>query len=253
MIDCVSVQNMRLSDQQTIEKGISGRELIRRAAFGVFQAVTWNGKVAIVCGSGNNGADGFALACILHSKGIDVTVFQVSVRLHDDCAYFALEAEKSGVPIVLYRSGNYMLHGYNIIVDCMLGTGFQGELREHYRYAIEEINEAAAYVVSVDINSGMNGDTGKGSAIVQSNLTVAIEFIKTGMVFDTSEQYIKRLVCVKIGIDLAELESMICNEMEWESICRGLQVSSDRFSVECDGTRYLKCPKWLDLSACELS
>lgn len=251
MIDCVSVQNMRLSDRQTIEKGTSGRELIRRAAFCVFRAVAWSGKVAVVCGSGNNGADGFALASILLSKGIDVTVFQVSDRLHDDCAYFALEAKKSSVPIVLFRSGNDMLRGYDIIVDCMLGTGFQGELRTHYRYAIKEINEAAAYVVSVDINSGMNGDTGKGSAIVRSDLTVAIEFIKTGMIFESSEQYIKRLICAKIGIDLAERESVICDKSEWESICRRLQISSDSYYVECDGIRYLKCPKWMDMSACE--
>lgn len=248
MIDCVSVRNMRLSDRRTIEKGTSGRELIQRAAYGVYQAVAWNGKVAIVCGSGNNGADGFALASILQTKGVDVTVFQVSEHLHDDCAYFASKAETLGVPVVSYRSGNYMLQAFDIIVDCLLGTGFQGDLRENYRCAIGEINEAEAYVVSVDINSGMNGDTGKGSVIVHSNLTIAIEFVKIGMVFEVAGKFIDRLICVKIGIELAERENFVCNEQEWFSLCEQLQIFPDRLYVEHDGTCFQKCPKWLDMS-----
>lgn len=249
MIDCVSVQNMRISDQRTIEKGTPGIELIRRAAYGVYRNVVWNGKVAIVCGSGNNGADGFALACILRSKEIDVTAIKISERLHDDCSYFALEAEKCGVPLLFYKVGIHMLHEYDIIVDCMLGTGFQGELREIYRCAIEEINETSSYVVSVDINSGMNGDTGEGSAIVYSDLTVAIEFIKYGMILDGSSEYIKRLICVKIGIELAEPEKQICNEKEWFSLCERLQVSPQNNSVEYAGMYFMRSPKWLDMSA----
>ena len=62
MLDCISVENMRLSDQQTVEQFVPSLELIRRAATGVFQAISWDGRVGILAGSGNNGADGFALA-----------------------------------------------------------------------------------------------------------------------------------------------------------------------------------------------
>ena len=55
MLDCISVENMRLSDAMTIEKYVPSLELMHRAAMGVFQAVDWQGRIAIVVGSGNNG------------------------------------------------------------------------------------------------------------------------------------------------------------------------------------------------------
>ena len=66
MIDCISVENMRLSDAQTIAAKVPSLELMGRAAEGVYRAVNWHGRVAIVVGSGNNGGDGFALACIMY-------------------------------------------------------------------------------------------------------------------------------------------------------------------------------------------
>ena len=53
------------------------------------------------------------------------------------------------------------LDGFDMVVDCLLGTGFQGALRENYRTAIKEINVSRAQVICVDINSGMNGATGE--------------------------------------------------------------------------------------------
>ena len=122
MIDCVSVRNMRLSDRQTIERGTLGKELIRRAAYAVYHAVEWHGNIAVVTGSGNNGADGFALSDILRAAGYFVTVFQVSEQVHADCAYFANEAAKNGVRILPYHRKDEMLKEYDMIVDCMLGT-----------------------------------------------------------------------------------------------------------------------------------
>ena len=87
MIDCISVENMRRSDADTIANLVPSLELMYRAAYGVFMAVKWNGQIAIVAGSGNNGGDGFALAWILKQKGFDCTVYTVSNRLSEDSAY----------------------------------------------------------------------------------------------------------------------------------------------------------------------
>lgn len=198
MIKIASVEQMRQCDAYTIEHHISSMELIHRAAYSVFCEVAWYGRVAIVVGSGNNGADGFALACILQEHGIACAVFSVSERLHSDCAAWAELAKKSNVLMKPYVQG--CLAGFNILVDCMLGTGFNGELRQMYRDAILEINESEAYVVSVDINSGMNGDSGAGENIVSSDLTVAIEFVKRGQLVPAAGEYMKKLVCVEIGI-----------------------------------------------------
>ena len=212
MLDCISVENMRASDTYTIANFVPSLELMHRAAYGVFKAVSWQGSVAIVVGSGNNGGDGFALACILHDHGIPCKVFTVSNRLSEDSAYYANQAAQRNIPV-----GDLMpdsLSGFSYVVDCLLGTGFAGNIRENYRSAIELINSSGAYVVSVDINSGMNGDTGEAELAVCSDLTVTIGYVKTGLIAETAKKWMKRLVCTDIGIVLAKEEWKICAEGE---------------------------------------
>ena len=227
MIDCVSVSNMRQSDAYTIKNYVSGLELMYRAALGVYKAASWQGRTAIVVGTGNNGGDGFALACILKENGYDCTVFAVSENLSCDSAYYAQKAEKEGIHISPFSEG--CLSGYDIVVDCLLGTGFQGDLREPYRTAVAAINESDAYVISVDINSGMNGDTGDAEQAVFSDLTVTIGYVKTGLIAENAGRYIKRLVCTDIGIVLTREEYKI--------------YGTDESAVM--GT--LPCPEWLDM------
>lgn len=227
MIDCVSVSNMRQSDAYTIQNYVSGLELMYRAALGVYKAANWQGRTAIVVGSGNNGGDGFALACILKENRYDCTVFVVSSNLSSDSAYYAQKAEDEGIHISLFSKG--CLSGYDIVVDCLLGTGFQGDLREPYRTAVAAINESDAYVISVDINSGMNGDTGDAEQAVFSDLTVTIGYVKTGLIAKNAGRYIKRLVCTDIGIVLTREEYKI--------------YGTDEPAV----MGALPCPEWLDM------
>ena len=232
MLDCISVENMRLSDQQTIARFVPSLTLMGRAAEGVYRAVDWQGPVAIVAGSGNNGGDGFALACILQRAGIRCAVFTLNSRLSPDSAYYAAQAEKLGVPVASFQPG--CLKGYATVVDCLLGTGFQGEVRPDYAAAIREINDSGAYVVSVDINSGMNGDTGEATLAVRSHLTVTIGFVKNGLVTANAGKWMDRLVCADIGIRLARMENKICGPREWET--------------RPAGAGYLRCPAWLDMN-----
>lgn len=219
MILCISVENMRLSDAYTIANFVPGLELMHRAALGVFKAHHWMGSTAVVVGSGNNGGDGFALACILNENGFNCAVFTVSQRLSGDSAYYADKAKNAGVPIRSFECG--CLDGFTNVVDCLLGTGFSGTVRGNYRDAIEEINTSGAFVVSVDINSGMNGDTGEAELAVRSDLTVTIGFVKAGLVTESAGMYMKKLVCTDIGIVLVQEERYITDE---------------------------NCPPWLDLN-----
>ena len=228
MIDCISVENMRRSDAYTIANLVSSRELMHRAAYGVFKAADWHGRNAIVVGSGNNGGDGFALACILKESGYDCTLFTVSQRLSPDSAYYADKAALADVSILPFEAG--CLEGFHTVVDCLLGTGFQGTLRENYRTAIEAINASDAYVISVDINSGMNGDTGDAELAVRSDLTVTIGFVKRGLISENAGGYMKRLLCADIGIVLVKQEWKICSAQEQQ------------------GENCFRCPWWLDIT-----
>ncbi len=199
----ISVQTMRESDAYTIRHGTPGRELMRRAAQGVYDSVHWTGKkTAILCGSGNNGGDGYALAAILAGHGMAVHIYRTSEKFSDDGLYYHTLAVEKGVPSELFAEGQ-SLSGYDILVDCILGTGFQGTPRGTAADAIRAINESGAFVVSVDINSGMNGDSGEAVLAVRSDLTVSIGFYKTGLFRGRAAELIGDLVNVDIGITLA--------------------------------------------------
>lgn len=205
MKEVISVQNMRESDAYTIREFVPSKELMYRAAMGVYLAAEWRGKIAILVGAGNNGGDGYALACILADKGIPSVIYRVSEKFSEDGRYYYDMALEKGVEINMFAQDTD-LSGYDILVDCMLGTGFSGEVRGLYRAAIQGMNASKAYTICVDINSGMNGDTGLGDLVVKANLTVTIGFLKTGFFLGESHRHTDKLVVTDIGIKLLEEE-----------------------------------------------
>ena len=246
MIDCISVENMRLSDAYTIANLVPSLELMYRAADGVFHAADWHGKIAIMAGSGNNGGDGYALACILKAHGFDCRVYSLGSHLSNDSHHYAEIAKCMGVEIQPFGA-DCSLFGYDYVVDCLLGTGFRGAVRSDYRKAIECINESGAFIVSVDINSGMNGDTGEGDIAVESDLTVTIGYVKNGLIAKPAGKYIKKLVCVDIGIVLAEKDNVICNREEWTQLCRREAIDPVNATVNLNGQTYFRSPEWLEI------
>ena len=205
----VSVEEMRNADRATIERGTPGRELMRRAAQGVFDAYgEWNAKdVAIFCGSGNNGGDGYALAEILDDHGVPVTIVRVSDKLSEDGAYYYNRCMEKGISVLNPEEDWIDFFRYDIYVDCLLGTGFRGTPREPVAAFIRKINESRKryderFVISVDINSGMNGDTGEAELAIESNLTVSIGAFKKGLLKPHGRELIGKLVNVDIGIEI---------------------------------------------------
>ena len=209
-MDIISVEQMREADQYTIEKGTPSKELMRRAAQGVYDTYPgWAGsKILIVCGSGNNGGDGYALASIMKDKDLDVTVLCVTEKFSEDGRFYYDQCVEKCVPVINYEPGPVDFKAYQVIVDCVLGTGFQGEPHGPAASVIGEINytreTADVYVISVDINSGLNGDTGEGENAVVSDLTVSIGFYKTGFFQGKAPGLIGSLMNVDIGIELPE-------------------------------------------------
>lgn len=199
MVNVVSVENMRASDAATIASGVSGRELMYRAGIGILGSTEWRGRVAIVCGSGNNGGDGYVLASLLFDRGVSCTLFQLSDRFSEDGTYYSDICNKKGIPRVMC-DGDTDFSGFDIIVDCIFGTGFRGEAAGLAKSVIDAVNRAGAYVVSVDINSGMNGNNGRCATAVRSDLTVSIGGYKSGHFLGVAKDYIKEKTNCDIGI-----------------------------------------------------
>ena len=209
-VKVLSVAEMRAADRYTIEKGTPSKVLMKRAAQGVYDAYGgWKGaKTLVVCGSGNNGGDGYALAEILQEKGEDVTLLLLYDRFSEDGRYYHERCVRRGVRELRRGTDEVRFGAYDILVDCMLGTGFRGTPEEPIASAIREINRARAaggpFVISVDINSGMNGDTGEGALAVKSDLTVSVGFLKTGFFRGRAGEWVGALTNADIGIEIAD-------------------------------------------------
>lgn len=208
MIRTVSVDTMRRSDAWTIEHLVISKELMKRAGRGIFEAVCWEGPVAVVCGKGNNAGDGFVLADLLHSAGIECDIILLSDSFSEDGRYYYDICMEHEIPSIMYQSEQSEnevctdLSGYRFIADCIFGTGFSGTPREPYASAIDDINSSGAFVVSADINSGINGDTGLGSKYVVSDITVSIGDFKPGHFAGLAYGAMKDRVNIDIGIQI---------------------------------------------------
>ena len=215
MIKVASVENMRISDKNTIETKTPSRELMYKAGKGIFDCVNWHGKILIVCGVGNNAGDGYVVASLLKENGFSVDILLLDERFSEDGQYYFDKAKEQNVAWSVYNSEK--ITGYDIILDCIFGTGFKGEATGKARELIEGINSSGAYVVAADINSGLNGDNGLGEISVKSDLTVSIGSPKSGHYLNMAKDKIGKLVNVDIGIDLIKKPFLLLESQDVKS------------------------------------
>lgn len=208
----VSVENMRLSDRYTIENITPSKILMYNAGYGIYKSVSWQGEILVVCGKGNNAGDGYVVAELLSKGGHSVKLLLLDNSFSSDGEYYFNKCREAGVPYSIYGGGK--LPKADIILDCIFGTGFSGDVKGKARELIEEINKSGAYVVSADINSGLNGDSGIASVCVKSDLTVAIGEYKSGHFLGMAKDKIKGLTLCPIGIEIREKSYHLIEERD---------------------------------------
>lgn len=128
-------------------------------------------------------------------------IFRVTEKFSEDGRFYYERAKNLKVKDFLFDSKT-SLKEFDIVVDCVFGIGFKGVPTGTIADAIKCINASGAYIVSVDINSGLNGDDGEASIAVKSDLTVSIGYFKKGMFCGKAPELIGRLTNVDIGIVL---------------------------------------------------
>ena len=208
----LSVKEMRDADAYTIKNFIDSKELMYRAGEAIFYVGDWNigDKVLIVAGSGNNAGDGYVVADLLDIEGIEVEILLIKDKFSEDGRYYFNRCLQKDIKYTVldentdYNTLRGKFDSYDYILDCIYGTGFRGEVREPVYSLIKALNESKAFVVSADINSGMNGDTGESNICVNSDLTVSIGFLKKGLVSEKGKKHIGKLVNMDIGIIIEE-------------------------------------------------
>ena len=204
MKQIVTGGQMKLLDSYTIEKmGIPSLVLMERAALSVCQALREEEfpleKVLVLCGTGNNGADGVAVARMLHAAGVSVDICILGKKDHyteemrkqvDIAENYHISFVKNAVPAE-----------YTTIVDAVFGVGLSREVGGVYRDTIEALNRSDAKVMAVDIPSGISADTGKvlGCA-VKADVTVTFAYEKAGLLFYPGASYAGKIKTADIGI-----------------------------------------------------
>lgn len=199
----ITVETMRKSDAYTIANYIDSKKLMYKAGVGVFNSYDYKGNIAIVCGSGNNAGDGYVLSLLLKEKNISSTLFLIKEKFSVDGKYYFDKCMEQNIPYKVCDEGTDFSN-YDIIVDCIFGTGFKGVARGIAGDIIDKINDSNKMVISVDINSGLNGDTGFGEKVVKSDLTVSIGYLKTGLLINDAEKYIGSVKNCDIDIELID-------------------------------------------------
>jgi ADP-dependent NAD(P)H-hydrate dehydratase / NAD(P)H-hydrate epimerase len=209
LIPLLDAETMRAVDRWAIDvRGVPSLELMERAGAGVTRAVEQlapDGPVAVVCGKGNNGGDGLVVARLLREAARSVTV--VCAAPPGDFAGDArvnLERLPGEPPLELTEDGERAEQAFGeavVIVDALLGTGFQGEPRGAVGEAIEVVNAADALVVSVDVPSGVDASTGVASgAAVRAAVTVTFHAGKPGLWIAPGKTHAGDVETVDIGI-----------------------------------------------------
>jgi hydroxyethylthiazole kinase-like uncharacterized protein yjeF len=185
------------------ERGIPGIELMERAGTGLAELVMElapTGRIAVVCGKGNNGGDGLVCARYLRERGREVEVLLLGspdeLRGDAEANYRRLP----GAPPVPFAEG--ALDGA-AIVDAILGTGFSGEPREPAAGAVEAINRRAeqATVIACDVPSGVDASTGEvAGAGVHAAATATFHAAKPGLWIAPGKECAGEVRVIDIGI-----------------------------------------------------
>jgi len=218
-----TAQEIRNIDRRAIrEFGLPGPVLMENAAAAIMAEMErfFDGlagvKVGILCGKGNNGGDGLALARRLRVRGVPVRVALLAslAELQGEAKLNAEVLRKTDVEVIAKaspRSVEDVIGWSDILVDALLGVGLSSPLKGSYAAAVDKINRSGRPVVAVDIPTGVNADTGEvmGTA-VRADLTVTMALPKRGLVLHPGASCAGEVRVADIGIppQVAEQENI---------------------------------------------
>ncbi|HWR56451.1 MAG TPA: NAD(P)H-hydrate dehydratase [Negativicutes bacterium] len=201
--------------------GIPGAILMENAGAGVARALEEmmdplrDKKICIFSGHGNNGGDGYVVARYAHNAGAKVKIFVLgkTEQIQGDARLHFEIVQKMKIDIIEILSDRdwdkvrLALLFTDGIVDAMLGTGFRGEIRDHYAEIFALINNSQKPVIAVDLPSGLHADTGFVSGYcIKADKTVTFGLPKPGLLLYPGTEYVGALEVIDIGIPLQLLE-----------------------------------------------
>ena len=207
----VKAAEMKEIDRKAMtDYAIPGIILMEHAANALFQVIKEKFpspvKTGVICGRGNNGGDGWALARLLLQAGWDVTVFHpgLGVALPPDAGQNREISLRLGVraedwETLLDAAEN--IQSYDLLIDALLGSGFRGQAEGDYGRLIELINSSGKPVIAVDLPSGLEADTGRvNGPVVKAGQTVTFGLPKIGLLAYPGRVFAGEIIIDHIGL-----------------------------------------------------
>ncbi len=211
-VPVIRAEVMRALDRATIEDdGVPSILLMERAGFGIFQKLCeWfapiSGRhIAVLVGKGNNGGDGMVVARYLHEAGAKVHLWLTCdpSEFQGDPAIQWRIVQGMGIPAIAVppQPDPALFRDEEVLVDALLGTGFKGEVCEPLATLIRAVNESGRPIVSVDLPSGLDADTGiAGGVAIRATYTVTMALPKVGFFQNDGPRLVGEWVAVPIGV-----------------------------------------------------
>ena len=210
----LSPAQMYLADKLASQEcGIPPKTLMEKAGSGCAEYIQRRFKPcksAIVCGSGNNGGDGFVIARKLKESGFEVEIFFVGKRhkFSPETKENFDKCQKMNIPIFNFPT---TLDGFFIVVDCLFGIGFKGKVRAKYENLFHQINNSRSKVFSIDIPSGLDAKNGESELCIKADFTLTLAAYKLGHFLGGGKRFCGTLELIDIGIPKQVFDT-ICNK-----------------------------------------
>ena len=209
-------QQSRQVDLLAIEEyGMSGLVLMENAGRGAAEKIdtilattriSAATRPMILCGQGNNAGDGYVIARHLQLLGREVEILSVVElsKLSGDAEANANIARRAEIPIRVITDPDRLADVIGpapALIDCLLGTGAKGNLREPYRAAVQAANNAARLRIAIDVPTGLDCDSGvPGTPTFQADHSITFVSSKIGFAQPAAEPYVGHLHVIGIGV-----------------------------------------------------
>ncbi len=228
MIPLFSVQQVKEADTFAVEQlQIPSVILMENAALSIYKEITEffgdlnpASAIGIICGKGNNGGDGFTLARHFCNNGFKVIALHLADENElkgDALINFQILKNLSELndSVVIKRISNSdeikIFDECFLVIDAILGTGARGQLEKNLSDIIKEINKGSYKRVAVDIPTGLNVVKGTGETVFNSDLTISLGELKTGLFYGKGYKYSGKVKKGSIGIGREYFKSLDIN------------------------------------------
>jgi ADP-dependent NAD(P)H-hydrate dehydratase / NAD(P)H-hydrate epimerase len=231
----LSVDQIRKLDAFTIEnEPIASIDLMERASMAF---VEWfvdryntDEKIAVFCGTGNNGGDGLAISRLLLTRGYNVEVLIVG-NTENGSEDFKINLKRLGINPIVISDKQPDLSEYSVIIDAIFGSGLSRPAEGIYAEVIDNINQSSAEVVAVDMPSGLFADQPSFfENIVKADFTITFQLPKLALLFPNWHQFVGDWQVVDIGLNKNFIAEAKC-EYHYISLemAKGMVRQSSKF------------------------